>query len=99
MGILCLLGILCLFFRFFVFLRATLDGDNCKNKDHFFTSVNGLFQLCLTKEDVVVSETALEYYSTFLNRSSSFSDECVVTSLWQCPKSCKGTESECTKKQ
>uniref|UniRef100_A0A8C5JB62 Opioid growth factor receptor n=1 Tax=Junco hyemalis TaxID=40217 RepID=A0A8C5JB62_JUNHY len=23
--------------RFLVFLRATLDGDNCKSKDHFFT--------------------------------------------------------------
>lgn len=76
---------MCLFFGFSVFLRAALDGDNCKSKDHFFTPVSGLFQLCLTKEDVV-SETALKYNSAFLNRSSSFSDECVGTSLWQCPK-------------
>lgn len=89
---------MCLFFRFFVFLRAALDGDNCKSKDHFFTPVSGLLQLCLTKEDVV-SETALKYNSAFLNRSSSFSDECVGTSLWQCPKNCKGSENECPKKQ
>lgn len=70
-----------------------------KTRTIFFTPVSGLFQLCLTKEDIVVSETALEYNSAFLNRSSSFSDKCVVTSPWQCPENCRGAESECTKKQ